>query len=396
MKSKSCLKIFIFLIPLIIFLIWPLKIIANDNKIFYSGFSFSNLYESNSALTGYSSELIKEINKQNGLDIISSTLLDTINNSNFSNIDLDTKNLLDFDQYPNNAIVMSVALQHEEFTQEYNYSSKTYNGFYDAYFQIMFYDFSNKNLIASLPFDFEISMLSEEKLTKNEILKRIKDFYLKDKPFSDLEKIINNFDLKKKYDLRIGIKNVEIEDRAYNDMPPNSKKYSNAMKNLIAQTFSKRFSYIHNVAMVPYTEGQAIGKSMKLRFIQSDEIYSIKLPDPDFYISLRLKGFKKVLAKSSATEDLYLYGSFFHVKFYQPELNKIYFDETLRGVTSIKIPKSQVEVNDWRKYYYNVEKLFNDFSKNIIKIDKKWLKEVSKNKIKKDLKNLMSIVNKLK
>jgi len=244
MKSKSCLKIFIFLIPLIIFLIWPLKIIANDNKIFYSGFSFSNLYESNSALTGYSSELIKEINKQNGLDIISSTLLDTINNSNFSNIDLDTKNLLDFDQYPNNAIVMSVALQHEEFTQEYNYSSKTYNGFYDAYFQIMFYDFSNKNLIASLPFDFEISMLSEEKLTKNEILKRIKDFYLKDKPFSDLEKIINNFDLKKKYDLRIGIKNVEIEDRAYNDMPPNSKKYSNAMKNLIAQTFSKRFSYI--------------------------------------------------------------------------------------------------------------------------------------------------------
>ena len=106
-------------------------------------------------------------------------------------------------------------------------------------------------------------------------------------------------------------------------------------------------------------------------------------------------GFKKVLAKSSATEDLYLYGSFIHVKFYQPEINKIYFDETLRGVTSIKIPKSQVEVNDWRKYYYNVEKLFNDFSKNIIKIDKKWLKEVSKNKIKKDLKNLMSIVNKL-
>ena len=43
-----------------------------------------------------------------------------------------------------------------------------------------------------------------------------------------------------------------------------------------------------------------------------------------------------------------------------------------------------------------MEKLFNDFSKNIIKIDKKWLKEVSKNKIKKDLKNLMSIVNKLK
>ena len=396
MKSKSCLKIFIFLIPLIIFLIWPLKIIANDNKIFYSGFSFSNLYESNSALTGYSSELIKEINKKNGLDIISSTLLDTINNSNFSNIDLDTKNLLDFDQYPNNAIVMSVALQHEEFTQEYNYSSKTYNGFFDSYFQILFFDFSSKNLIASLPFDFEILMLSEEKFTKKEILKKIKDFYLKDNPFNDLEKIINNFDLNKKYDLRIGIKNVEIEDRAYKDMPPNSKKYSIAMKNLIAQTFSKRLSTHHNIAIVPYMESQSIGNVMKLRFVQTDEIYSIQLPDPDYHIHINLKGFKKVLAKTSDVEELFLYGSFLDLKIFQPDLNKIYFDNGLRGVTKIKIPKGQSEINDWRKYYYNMEILFDNFSKNIIKQDKKWLKETTKDNIKKDLKNLEQVIDKVK
>ena len=380
---------------LIIFLIWPLKLTAND-KIFYSGFSFSNLYESNLTLVSYSSELIKEIDNQNGLNIISSTLLNTINNSNFLNIDLDTENLLNFDKYPDNAVVMSVALQHEEFTQEYNYNSKTYVGFYDAYFQILFYDFSNKNLIASIPYDFEIQLLSNEKLNTNQIQSRIKDFYLNDKPFDLLEQKINQFSIKQKYDRRIGVTNVNIEDRAFEVMPADLKKYQNAIKNLIAQTFSKRLSMHHNIAIVPYMEGQSIGNVMKLRFVQTDEVYSIQLPDPDYHININLKGFKKVLAKTSDVEDLFLYGSFLDFKILQPDLNKVYFDHGLRGVTKIKIPKGQSEINDWRKYYYNMEILFDNFSKNITKQNKKWLKETTKNNIKKDLKNLKQLIDKVK
>ena len=380
---------------LIIFLIWPLKLTAND-KIFYSGFSFSNLYESNSTLVSYSSELIKEIDNQNGLNIISSTLLNTIKNSNFLNIDLDTENLLNFDKYPDNAVVMSVALQHEEFTQEYNYNSKTYVGFYDAYFQILFYDFSNKNLIASIPYDFEIQLLSNEKLNTNQIQSRIKDFYLNDKPFDLLEQKINQFSIKQKYDRRIGVTNVNIEDRAFEVMPADLRKYQNAIKNLIAQTFSKRLSMHHNIAIVPYMEGQSIGNVMKLRFVQTDEVYSIQLPDPDYHININLKGFKKVLAKTSDVEDLFLYGSFLDFKILQPDLNKVYFDHGLRGVTKIKIPKGQSEINDWRKYYYNMEILFDNFSKNITKQDKKWLKETTKNNIKKDLKNLKQLIDKVK
>ena len=47
-------------------------------------------------------------------------------------------------------------------------------------------------------------------------------------------------------------------------------------------------------------------------------------------------------------------------------------------------------------YYYNIEILFNDFSKNIIKQDKKWMKKATKKKIKKDLKNLNSLLEKVK
>ena len=389
-------KFFAFCLFVIISASRPLFAESEKLKIFYSGFSFSNTYESNSRLAGYTSKLITEINKDTGINIISSALLDTIKNSNFRNIELDTENLLDFDKYPDNAIVMSVALQHEEFTQEYNYTSKTFLGFYDAYFQILFYDFSNKNLIASIPYDFEIQILSNEKLNKNQIQDRIKNFYLNDKPFDQLEKKINQFSIKQKYERRIGVTTVTIQERAFDEMPANAKKNQNSIKNLIAQTFSKRLSMHHNIAIVPYMEGQSIGNVMKLRFVQTDEVYSIQLPNPDYHIHINLKGFKKVLAKTSAVEDLFLYGSFLDFKIFQPDLNKIYFDNGLRGVTKIKIPKGQSEINDWRKYYYNMEILFNNFSKNIIKLDKKWLKETTKNDIKKDLKVLKELINKVK
>jgi len=385
-----------FIIIIFFYALIPINAYSEKLKVYYSGFSFSNTYESNKEYSKYSSLLIKEINPKTNINIISSALNESIGKSNFRNISLISDQLIDLDKLENGSVVMAVALQHEEFSQEYNYSSKVYNGFYDSYFEILFYDFDTKNLIASLPFDFEISMLSERKFTQDEILKRIKDFYLEDRPFNRIENIINNFDLKRKYNLRIGITNVEIDDRAFNDMPLNSKKYLNASKNLLAQTFSKRFSYIHNISMVPYTEGQVIGNAMKLRFIQSNEIYSLKLPNPDFHINLRLKGFKKVLAKSSASEDLYLYGSFFNIKIFQPEINKIYFEEELRGVSEVKIPKDQSEINHWRKYFYNIEIFFDNFSKNIIQHDNKWLKETSKNKIKNKIKSLSEIISKVK
>ena len=388
-------KIFIFIFITISFI----KPTIADNSIiqvFYSGFSFSNLYVSNKSQAKFTSEIIQEKDPDVNIDIISNKLLKKVRSSTFRNIDLNTNNLLNFDKYPNNAVVMSVALQHEEFTQEFNYSTNIYNGFYDAYFQIILYDFSERKLIASIPFDFEIQMLSETKLDKNQILNQIRDFYLNEDPFSDLDRKINEFNIKRKYNNRIGVTKVSIQDRAFEEMPPNAENYLESYKNLVAQTFSKRLSKHHNIAIVPFMEGQAIGKSMKLKFVQSDEIYSIKLPNPDYHIHINLKGFKKVLAKSSDAEDLYLYGSFIDLKIFQPDLNKIYFDEGLRGVTKIKIPKGQAEVNDWRKYYYNLEILFNNFSKNIIKQDKQWLKETTKNKIKKNLKTLNTLLEKVR
>jgi len=388
-----------FLGILFIIILYPINpVLANDEiiKVFYSGFSFSNTYESNEAFAKYTRNLIKEINPETGIDIISSKLLERIKNIKLNKIDLDTENLLDFSKYPDNAIVMSVVIENEGFVQEFNYSTNIFSSFYDAYFQILFYDFSDKSLIASIPFDFELQILSKDKFNEKQILNKVRNFYLNNDPFEDIEKKINQFNIKRKYDRRIGITNINIEKRAFDEMPDDYKKKPESIKNLIAQAFANRLSLHHNIAIVPYAEGQAVGKSMKLRFVQTNEVYNIKLADPDYHVHLNLKGFKRVLAKSSAVEDLFLYGSFIDLKIFQPDINKIYFEESLRGVTNIKLPKDIQVSDDWRRYFYNLKILFDDFSKNIIKPNKKWTKKATKNKINKELKNLKQLLEKVK
>ena len=118
------MKNFSFSFLIYFFLLYFSYALDSKLKVYYSGFSFSNTYESNKNFTKYTKELIKEKNLDTGIDIISSQLLQNIKQAKFDKINLDTYNLLDFSKYPDEAIVMSVALQHEEYAEEFNYSSQ--------------------------------------------------------------------------------------------------------------------------------------------------------------------------------------------------------------------------------------------------------------------------------
>ena len=73
-------------------------------------------------------------------------------------------------------------------------------------------------------------------------LSRIKSFYLNDEPFKELDKKINKFDVKRKYNRRIGITNINIENRAFEEMPNNFKENQNSIKKALLS--SKRKKYI--------------------------------------------------------------------------------------------------------------------------------------------------------
>jgi len=171
-----------------------------------------------------------------------------------------------------------------------------------------------------------------------------------------------------------------------------------SLKNNFAQSLSQRLSLTQSISLVPYQEGVALGSKMKQRFANTDEVYEIKLPKPDFNIELTVRGFKKVLAKTSDVTNIFLYGSFANIKILQPDLDKVYMNARFKNATQVRIPVGIEDVDDWRKFNYSLIKLFDDFSSNITKTSNEYLNSQTKDarELKMQLGNVAGVLDKVR
>lgn len=393
----------------IIFIIFFLKVsfaYADQLQVTYAGFSFSGNFIDKDKTGQFTNKLLS-IKKDNGVDIVSDSLLSTIKKVNPKNFNISFE-FADLKKGSKESIVMAIALDNESYSVEYEPISKTFLNNLVNFYQILFYDFNSKKLIASIPFDTELQFFSKKKLNEQEIVNRLKTFYTsgsisqngekKINIFSKLENILNNFYLKNKYKFRIGVTKVIFEDKAKPFLPKQYEGNTEILNNIFAQSLSSRLSLHQSVALVPYSEGMAIGGTMKQRFVNSDEIYDVKLPKPDFNINLYIRGFKKVAAKTSDVSTVYLFGSFVRIQVLQPDINKIYFDEKIKNANQIKIPNSIKNIDEWRKFYISTLVLFDEFSANIKKPDPKWINNslTNKDSAKKAFQNLNIVLDKVR
>ena len=174
---------------------------ASEKKVFYAGFSFSGNYIDKSTGIKFTNHLINEKN-ENGLDIISDSLLRSIKKIQAKNFNIDY-NFADLEKGLEESVVMSVVLDHENFFSEYEPISKTYLNNIQMFFQVIFYNFKTKKLIASIPYDVSVPFFTKNELTEKEIINHIRNFYTKGlksidseqtiNAFTQVEKILNNF-----------------------------------------------------------------------------------------------------------------------------------------------------------------------------------------------------------
>ena len=162
---------------------------ANEKKVFYAGFSFSGNYIDKSTGIKFTNYLINEKN-ENGLDIISASLLRSIKKIRAKNFNVDY-NFADLEKGLEESIVMSVVLDHENFFSEYEPISKTYLNNIQMFFQVIFYNFKTRKLIASIPYDVSVPFFTKNELTEKEIINQIRNFYTKGLKSIDSEQTIN-------------------------------------------------------------------------------------------------------------------------------------------------------------------------------------------------------------
>ena len=371
---------------LIVLIYFPLFFFSNlyaKEDVIYGGFSYGSIIPDNS----YTKFLLK---RNKGLSFLEKIFLDTtkkINNNSFKiSYELLSDNLSEDDQ---NVIVLALdSEQIEHITITGDDITRT-----DIIlnFQIIFFNAKNNFLTASIPLEINKSVNSQKKLTKEEIIQELKKLYENDVMKHFLQ-VTQNFNLKTKYKNRIGVTKVIFEKKAEDYIMKNSKNNDVFKKNRFANSLGSFLSYNNNTAIVPYGE-DATSRSIMLTFENSQR--EIELPDPDYHIHLTIRGFKNILFKEGNIDEQWIYGSYIKIKFLQPDLDKIYFEEKFKNALNVEFSKRSTknkESFEWIFYLDSLKFLFDKFSQQTVEIDKKWLKSSNDNKkISKEFKRLSEI-----
>lgn len=363
------------------------KLFANS-EVIYGGFSYGSILPKNT-LTKYVHD------RSNGQSLIDKLLINNIkklDNKSFK-ISFDTlsdglseknQNVLVFSL--DNETINFITIQGDNLTR----TDIILN------FQIIFFNAKNNSLTASIPLEVSKVLSSSEPLSKKQLIQELKKMY-ENEVMQNFFNLTNNFNLKNKYNSRIGITKIILEENAEKFIAKNSKSNDIFKKNRFAKSLSSFLSYNNNIAVVPYGEDRT-SNTIMLTFENTQR--EIKLPNPDYHIHLTIRGFKSVLFKEGAIDEQWIYGSYVKIQLIQPDLDKIYFEEKFKNGLNIEFSKRATKNKssfEWIFYLDSLKILFDEFSKQTIKIDKKWLKSSSDNKkIKQSFKKIGEIYEKCK
>ena len=263
-------------------------------------------------------------------------------------------------------------------------------------FQVIFFNTKDNSLTASIPIEVSKVLNSSKPLSKSKLISELKNMY-ENEVMKYFLQLVNNFELKNKYNNRIGITEVIFEENAENFINQNTQNNDIFKKNKFAKNLSSLLSFNNNIAIVPYSKDRTTSTIM-LKFENSTR--EIKLPNPDYHIHLTIRGFKNILFKEGNIDEQWIYGSYVKIKIFQPDLEKVYFDEKLKNGLNVEFSKRSTKNKDsfeWIFFIDSLKILFDNFSKQTVDIDKKWLKSASKNKkINKSFKELVKIYEKCK
>ena len=382
-------KVFLILITLFFS---SISLIANaQNKVIFGGFSFGSTLPKDT--------ITNSILKENGGMLFINKLLvektKEISNESFL-IDF---NLLKDEASEENQNVIVLALDNEYINDVSIPGDNLTRTDIILNFQIIFFNAKNNFLTASIPLEISKNFSSVEKLNNSQIKSELKRMY-ENEVLKYYYELLNNFTLKSKFKNRIGITEVNFEDNA----KKNFKKYLNEkdifLKNKFAKSLSSFIAFNNDIAIVPYGQDRTTNTLM-LRFENTQR--EIKLPNPDFHMHLTIRGFKNVLFKEGNIDEQWIYGSYTNIKIMQPDLDesqKVKMDEKFKHGLNIEMSKRSMENKEsfeWIFFNDSLKMLFDNFSKQTVEIDKKWLKSANDNKkIKKLFEDLKSIYDSCK
>jgi len=248
--------------------------------------------------------------------------------------------------------------------------------------QVMFFDFKSMNVVRSYPVSFAYVDVLDHAARDDEIMARLKLVYegTGDKP-GILSRFVNSVakaQMPAQVTRYLQVVNVRVSPEAQAIIPVSLRSEPGAVETWAADLVGEAISTRAGVPIVPYSKGYAIGNVMSLR-VSDGTVWQLKLPKPDYEISVDLTGFKKIkFSEVAGGATTYVYGAYGAIRIVEPFGNKVYLDTALKNGETRIIPASQQYVDDFPHFYDALNGMFVKLAQVIDgNGDEKWIKSAA-------------------
>jgi hypothetical protein len=214
-------------------------------------------------------------------------------------------------------------------------------------FEVLILNFKDHEVVCSQPIYIELVDANSHPFSDAVVEERIKEMISghESQLFAAIMAKADKIYPRGKNQSTLQIRQVTVGEKALPFLPDALRRIPSAYAQTVAQQFGSLLSSRAGVVLLPYAKD---GLNAKMALVFSDaSAVQFKIPASTFAVDVDVKGFKKILDKSTEAEELWIYGAFLGVRVYEPEFKTVYFDAPVKYGVSKVIPSTQKNVDEF-------------------------------------------------
>ncbi|MFN4161572.1 MAG: hypothetical protein ACK4FW_06255, partial [Stenotrophomonas sp.] len=294
-----------------------------SQQVYWAGFAFTGQANARTDVAPHSTAVIE----RRGAEALNQQLGGALRRQPPAHLQLISDQLAKLDG-TTSATVLAAALDRELVSVEP--IGDQYKVLVEVALQALFFDFRERQVIASYPLTLQRIDLREDRPDEDEINAIVADLLYGSAASSlptVLAQTLSNAQLPNASVRRLQVGAVTLSEAARAKLPDPSLEVP--LRATLAHELSKTLSSNTGIGLLPPATGEAIGGAMAARFADG-KVYQLKIPEPDYVIKLQLDAMKSGVISETAAMKTMLFGAFFQVSVIEPFSGKVFFDQPLR------------------------------------------------------------------
>ena len=246
--------------------------------------------------------------------------------------------------------------------------------------QTLFFDFKSMAVVRAYPISFAYIDTFDQQPTEDEILDRVRRVYegtpAKAGLYARFADALAKATLPANVSRYLQVSRVSLVPEVVNALPDYLKSSATVAETWAADLVSETISTRLGVPLVPYSKGYAIGNIMSMR-ISDSTVFTLKLPKPDYEISVDFTGLKKIKFGEVNAGASFIYGSYATLKIEEPLSGTTYMNTTLKNGEVKVVPMTQNYVDDFPAFYDSINGMFGKLAEAVSGKGNTWVKSAA-------------------